>query len=173
MWAKVGEGTLPILDPQCRQEFLGALVPLWITFCHLFGLILTPLGSPLGSNLGAPGPRFCTLEPNLGTPGPVLGSTWGTLGLQSHQLRANLTSRTFNFEPTGSPNPPIRDQLGPSDSNFCKNSTPNQLFDLFFAPKIINFVNFLEFPLYFLYKCKGNPCLSGDVRVCPLTNLRL
>ena len=122
---KWGEGTFPILDPQCRQEFLGALVPLWITFCHLFGLILVPLGSPLGSNLGAPGPRFCTLEPNLGTPGPVLGSTWGTLGLQSHQLRANLTSRTFNFEPTGSFNPPIRGKLGPSDSNFCKNSTPN------------------------------------------------
>ena len=128
MWAKVGEGTLHILDPQCRQEFLGALVPLWITFCHLFGLILTPLGSPLGSNLGAPGPRFCTLEPNLGTPGPVFGSTWGTLGLQSHQLRANLTSRTFNFEPTGSPNPPNKRPTWPLGFQFLQefNSKPFQ-----------------------------------------------
>ena len=48
----------------------------------------------------------------------------------------------------------------------------NQLQTKFLAscslPKIMDFDNFLEFPLYFLYKCKGNPCLSGDVRVRPL-----
>ena len=86
VWAKVGEGTLPILDPQCRQEFLGALVPLWITFCHLFGLILTPLGSPLGSvlpPLARPKPSETLKNGNQGRSrthravGPPLSDTQG------------------------------------------------------------------------------------------------
>ena len=63
----------------------------------------------------------------------------------------------------------FRCQLGKYVLPNSKNPNQILLFYIFFLPQTIIFDSFLDFPLYFLYKCKGNHCLSEDVRVCPLT----
>ena len=67
----------------------------------------------------------------------------------------------------------FRCQLGTYFLPNPKNPNPILLFHIFFLPQIIMFDSFLDFPLYFLYKCKGNRCLCEDVRVCPLKGERV